>query len=189
MGPRDPAIEPTDPRLLAEPIDFLEAEHYRQRAALTHLERVRAEKAPDRRAILARLALDFVANELGRHVADEETDLFPLLRKRCLAGDDVDRILALLSGEHARDRELCHPVEAGLALCARREAPAADFAAAIEAFVDAQRRHLAWENAVVLPLARKRLTRLDRRRLGAAMAARRGLRRGRTARSGGYFGK
>jgi hypothetical protein len=40
-----------------------------------------------------------------------------------------------------------------------------------------------------LPLARKRLTPADRKRLGAAMAARRGLRRGRGARSSGYFGK
>jgi hemerythrin-like domain-containing protein len=186
---RPPSIEPTDPRLLAEPLDFLEAEHYRQRAALAHLERVRAEASPERRASLARLVLDFVINDVAAHVADEEGDLFPLLRRRCPESDGIERVLALVSAEHGRDRDLAAPVAEGLALCARREAPGEGFAAAVAAFVDSQRRHLAWENAFVLPLARKRLTRHDRRRLAAAMAARRGLRRARPAVRAGYFGK
>lgn len=189
MGPRDPAIEPTDPRLLAEPIDFLEAEHYRQRVALAHLKRVRAEKAPDRRAGLARLVLDFVAKDIANHVADEEADLFPLMRARCGPADGIERILTQVSAEHARDYELASPVTDGLERCARREEPGDGFGAAVDAFVESQRRHLAWENAFVLPLARKRLTPADRKRLGAAMATRRGLRRSRRAERGGYFGK
>jgi hemerythrin-like domain-containing protein len=189
MGPRDPTIEATDPRLLAEPIDFLEAEHYRQRAALAHLERVRAEISRERRAGLARLVLDFLVNEIAAHVADEEADLFPILRERCGPADDVERILSLVSAKHARDLELAGPVTDGLALCARRETPGDGFDAAVGAFVESQRRHLAWENAFVLPLARKRLTPADSKRLGAAMAARRGMRRSRRTRRAGYFGK
>jgi hemerythrin-like domain-containing protein len=186
---REPAIEATDPRLLAEPLDYLEAEHYRQRAALTHLRRVRAENSPDRRARLARLVLDFVTKDIAAHVADEEADLFPILRQRCLSGDGVERVLQLVSAEHARDFDLMRPVTAGLERCVRREPPGEGFGAAVDAFVDSQRRHLAWENAFVLPLARKRLTPRDRKRLGAAMAARRGVRRARGTRSAGYFGK
>lgn len=186
--PRAPAIEPVDPRLLADPLDFLEAEHYRQRAALAHLERLRTETSLDRRAALARLVHDFVATDVAMHVVDEETDLFPILRRRCGARDGIERVFALIAAEHARDLDLARPVMAGLARCAKRAAPDPGFQAAVTAFVDSQRRHLAWENAFVLPLARKRLTAADRRRLGAAMATRRGLRRARAARRGGYFG-
>ena len=38
-----------------------------------------------------------------------------------------------------------------------------------------QRRHLAWENGTILPLARKRLNKHDLAELGRKMAARRGL--------------
>lgn len=185
---RPPGIEPVDLRLLADPLDYLEAEHYRQRAALAHLERVRAERSADRRAALARLVLDFVAKDVALHMADEEKGLFPLLRARCVAHDGIERVLALVAAEHGRDLDLVRPVMEGLALCAQREAPNAAFDGAVSAFVDSQRRHLAWENAFVLPLARKRLTAADRRRLSAAMATRRGLRRARGMRRGGYFG-
>ena len=186
---RAPTIEPVDPRLLADPLDYLEAEHYRQRAALAHLERLRVERSADRRAVLARLVLEFVAKDVALHVADEETDLFPLLRKRCIVRDGVERVLALVTAEHGRDLDLVRPVMEGLALCAQREAPDPAFGGAVSAFVDSQRRHLAWENAFVLPLARKRLTAADRRCLSSAMAARRGLKRARVTRRGGYFGK
>lgn len=189
MAPLEPAIGPTDPRLLADPLDYMEAEHYRQRAALAHLERLRPDTPPERRVAIAKLVLAFIRGEVGRHVEDETRDLFPLLRRRCLAEDDVEAVLALAAAEHARDAELARPVADGLERCARREPPGADFPDAIAAFVDSQRRHLAWENAIVLPLARKRLTPTDRKRLGASMAARRGLRRGRSARRAGYFGK
>jgi hypothetical protein len=41
-------------------------------------------------------------------------------------------------------------------------------------FAEAERRHLVFENAVILPLARARLTDDDRAAMLAAMAARRG---------------
>ena len=43
------------------------------------------------------------------------------------------------------------------------------------AFAEAQRRHIAWENNVLLPLARKRLTEADLKELGRNMAAMRGI--------------
>lgn len=188
-APRAPTIEPVDPRLLADPLDYLEAEHYRHRAALAHLERLRAERSLDQRAVLARLVLEFVAKDVALHVADEEKDLFPLLRARCSARDGIERVLALVAAEHGRDLDLVRPVMEGLVLCAQREAPNEAFDGAVLAFVDSQRRHLAWENAFVLPLARKRLTAADRRRLREAMATRRGMKRTRMTRRGGYFGK
>ena len=42
-------------------------------------------------------------------------------------------------------------------------------------FRSSERRHLAWENGAILPLARKRLTPEDLRTLGQKMAALRGI--------------
>ena len=42
------------------------------------------------------------------------------------------------------------------------------------AFATLQRRHLAWENGTILPLARQRLSAEDKAELGRRMTARRG---------------
>jgi hemerythrin-like domain-containing protein len=58
---------------------------------------------------------------------------------------------------------------------AQRAAPPEPFAAEAVAYADALRRHIAWENAVLLPTARDRLQAADLRRLGQKFAARRGV--------------
>ena len=45
----------------------------------------------------------------------------------------------------------------------------------LRSFFESYRRHIHWENAVVLPLARARLTREDIEELGAAMSRHREL--------------
>lgn len=194
MGPaqtrrrRAPTIEPTDPRLLSDPLAYLEAEHYRQRAVLSQLAGLRADAAPESRAPLARLLLAFLCGDLVRHVADETADLLPALRRRGGGAEDVERAIAGMLAGHARCAALAEPVVFGLERIARRERPPTAFATAIGAFVDAQRRDLTWQNVFVLSLARRCLTRTDRLRLGRAMAARRGITLGRRGRRG-YFGE
>lgn len=187
-APPAPTIEAVDPRLLAAPLDFLEAEHYRFRAFFAHLDRLRREKRAAPRAATARLLLDFLARDAALHLAEEETDLFPLLRIRCRAADGIERVLALIEVERARAHELAVAVVAGLRQCARRCEPAAGFADCAAAFAAALRRDVDWENALVLPLARKRLTASDLARLSEAMAARRGVADARGSRRDGYFG-
>lgn len=172
---RVPAIEPPDPRLLADPVAFLEAEHYRQRAALLQLAGLRADANPDSRAPLARLLLGFFRSDLVRHVADEVADLLPVLRRRCGAEDEAEHVIASVLASHTRCATLAEPVMPELERISHREAPSAAFPAAVAAFVEALRRDLAWENEFVLALARRRLTPADRRRIGRAMAARRGI--------------
>jgi hemerythrin-like domain-containing protein len=109
--------------------------------------------------------------DLGLHVADEERDLFPLLRRRAGPGDDIEFILALLASEHMRDHELSNAVVAALE---RRER--GTLRAAGPAFAETQRRHLAWENALIIPRARHILQPADLARLGRSFAKRRGLR-------------
>jgi hemerythrin-like domain-containing protein len=48
-----------------------------------------------------------------------------------------------------------------------------EFASAARAFARAQRRHVAYENGSILPLARTRLTRKDLKQLSRRMAQRR----------------
>jgi hemerythrin-like domain-containing protein len=177
-------IEPIDPRLIAEPIEFIFAEHYRQRAMLNLIEQVAdGELSVEARRRVAGMALGFLARDLALHVLDEEQDLFPLLQRRARPGDRMIAVLAQFAAEHAADEMLAQELAAGLAAMAGRgpAAPSPEFRACARLFTQAQRRHLAWENAVVLPLARERLTAADLRDLARRMAARRGLRRPRRA--------
>jgi len=57
---------------------------------------------------------------------------------------------------------------AGRAVCDREL-----FDTAAARFVETQRRHIIWENNIVLPLARRRLNADDRAVMGRNMAARR----------------
>ena len=170
------------PEGIPYPIEFLFTEHDRQRVVCAALERVADDCTAEDAQENAAFALNYLENELPLHIADEEEDLFPLLKRRCTADDDIDTILALLNEEHEVDRnyhlKLLEPlrsIAAGLnaadAVDLAREAGA--FAIYSRAFAIFQRRHLAWENGTVLPLARKRLSEADQADLGRKMAARR----------------
>jgi hemerythrin-like domain-containing protein len=173
--PRLTPIPPADPRLLAAPLDFLEAEHYRQRVVLDHLDALvdgSEAAAPE----IVGGVLRYLREDLPLHVADEERDLFPVLRRRAGPGDDVEFILALLAAEHTRDHALASAVIAALEHTARAGARDAKLKAAAPAFAEMQRRHLAWENALVIPRARQLLQPPDLAALGRAMAKRRSWR-------------
>ena len=160
---------------LRRPIEYLFAEHDHQRVMCATLERL--AEAPDSvdAADAARVVLDYVENRLGPHYGDEEKDLFPLLRQRADPDDGIDTILNMLSEEHAADDALLRRLIGPLRAIAegRPLADAGVFAADARAFSVLQRRHLAWENGTVLPLARRRLSDEDLRALGERMAARR----------------
>lgn len=108
-------------------------------------------------SLAAYLRIDFPAM-----VAEEEESLLPLLRARLLLGDDFDQVLRQMDEEHRHDRRQaallaveCEALAGGLL------DEAAVLFNACRAFAEQQRRHLAWEDATVLPLARGRLTATD----------------------------
>ena len=161
----------------AYPIEFVLADHDRQRVQFAALERLANDlDAPDARAIAAAI-LEFLETKLPLHVQDEERDLFPLLRRRAEPDDGFDVLLGLLQDEHAVNEEYYRDVLGPLRTMAGGGKPARPeaFAAQARAFSIFERRHLAWENDAILPLARKRLTPEDLRTLGQKMAARRGI--------------
>jgi hemerythrin-like domain-containing protein len=161
--------------LLASPLDFILADHLRQRVLCSLLDRLatRPRFEPD----IAREVLAHIETDMAIHVIDEEQDLFPLLRRRAVPGDQLEPVLGQLSTEHAEDGAHAGLIVAGLkaALQSRQDALDAPLRAGLSRFAASQRRHLALENAVVMPLARQRLSPADLAALGGRMAARRGI--------------
>ncbi len=173
-----PAFEPLDLRLLARPLDFIAAEHYRLRAALTQLDWLARGSMGDGRRKLAKALLRYFTDDYPLHVADEEADFFPLLRQRCADDPAFSATLDTLADEHREDATRLAAVVSGLrrlAEAGQRDDVPQDFAAGARAYTEALRRHIAWENAVLMPIARVRLQAGDLRRLAQRFAARRGV--------------
>jgi hemerythrin-like domain-containing protein len=166
-----------DAALFREPLDLLYAEHYRQRIICNTLDAACGKRPVALSRAELRSIVEYLTIDLPLHIADEEEALFPLLEARCTEEDSAGDVIELLRAEHAADQALMAEAVAPLrAMAGGRTAVIADTARAhIRAMAEAQRRHLAWENSVVLPLAKRRLTDSDLVDLGRAMAQRRGI--------------
>lgn len=159
------------------PIAVIEADHAYQLAICDVLDRL--VHNPRHGAEEAEIAAvhEYLCTGLPMHMADEEEDLFPLLRKHAGGDDGLEQILGQLHLEHRTDGrlidDLCRDIECLIG--GQAFADPARFLMTAFAFSETQRRHLAWENAVVLSRARKFLTKADRAELGRRMARRRGF--------------
>ena len=146
----------------------------REREICVMLDRIAAAESPDPDA--AAHAAGFLAEELPLHFADEEEDLFPLLRQRCEPEDDIERALARLSADHVHAGAETPDLVRLLRLVAEGDAGLTpEDRSLLTRYASHARRHLILENAIVLPLARARLTRRDLDRMRMAMLHRRGL--------------
>ncbi len=172
---RADVIGALDHGLLAKPLEFILADHLRQRNLCRLLDRLAEEPLLDHD--LAEALADHLAGDMAIHVLDEEEDLFPLLRRRAKAEDEVERVLGLLSREHAEDDRAAETIAARLreAVAAKHRSLDEEVRSALRGFAHRQRRHLAVENAIVMPLAEARLTVKDLQGLARRMAVRRGL--------------
>jgi hypothetical protein len=175
--PRTEELGPIPENLFREPIDFLCADHFRRRVICEFIDEIALDPNGLDVARLSSAALDYFEQELPLHLADEEQDLFALLRERCGPEDRLDAILSMLLEEHVRGREQSSLLSAGLRrLAAGGPLPQTDeFLHVAPAFAEGQRRHLAWEEAVLFPLARTRLSQADLDGMGRSMAARRNV--------------
>jgi hemerythrin-like domain-containing protein len=166
------AMEPPSHDLLRDPLAFIAAEHGGQRALCSVMEDLAGMPAFDRHLAVA--ILRYLKNDLVRHLMDEELDLFPLMRQRCLHEDEIDRILDRLNAEHKDEHRLAGELEA--ALETHLESTDRDLTPEVRAclfqYARSLRRHVALENSIILPLARARLTQDDLVTLSAAMVRR-----------------
>ncbi|MGF1593706.1 MAG: hemerythrin domain-containing protein [Kiloniellaceae bacterium] len=167
-------IEPTEPALLRDPLNFFFAEHFRQRTLCNLIEEMTHAEILDEETVSG--VLEFLRHDMELHVQDEEQSLFPLMRCRCPPEDEIERVLSALSAEHAGDRHLAELMISGLEAVLAEGRPVGSETGLREAMVDFarnERRHLALENSVLLPLARLRLTAKDLAEMSASMIERR----------------
>ncbi len=171
---RGDGLSPTDPSLLSSPLDFISADHVRERAVCGMLDRIAADEVPSEGDIAQ--TMEFLSNELPLHLADEEEDLFPLLRRRCTPEDDIERAIARLTADHRHpDFDTPRMVEYLRQVYGSIGRLNSDARAAVARYASHVRKHLVLENAIVLPLAHVRLTNRDLATLGSRMLKRRGL--------------
>ena len=168
-------FEPLPQELLSKPLDYILADHLRQRSLCLLCEQIAEADHFD--AERAREAVNYIKSDMVMHVIDEEQDLFPLIRQRAETEDEIDLALGQLSTEHADDERLGTTIVEGLEQTLDEDATSLPekLAAALRQFAHNQRRHLALENATIMPLAKLRLTERDLKGLAARMAARRGI--------------
>jgi hemerythrin-like domain-containing protein len=178
MPPNLPHAAETPDDLLSDPIGWFFSEHQRHRQFCDLMQRTAMATSFDEKVLT--WLHDFVVHELALHVLDEEEDLFPLMRTRAQPEDDLEKVLGRLSGEHAKDLTRAAAVRHHLEFCLRQQVPISRNNVrrrALEAFAVHERGHLALENAVVLPIARLRLTGRDLLDLSNRLATRRGIAR------------
>lgn len=165
----------SDAWLRRSPLDLIEHDHLAQAQLCNSLEQI-ADDLPDnvdRR--LCRKVIDSLQFEMPRHHRSEELGLFPLIERRALPDDNIHDILARLALEHATDESFADELLESLqGLSEGRKLKNPDMVGyMLRSFFESYRRHILWENAIVLPLARARLTREDLEELDRAMVGHR----------------
>ena len=171
---RGQCLAPTAVALLGTPLEFIHEDHLRERQVCALIDDIAQDTVPDNDAIFA--VLSFLCNELPLHLRDEEEDLFPLLRRRCAPEDEIEKLIKKLHTDHAHADEDTPQIVAVLEeLANETRAPDAHERAELLAFASHARRHLIFENAIILPFARLRLTDIDLETLRIRMCQRRGL--------------
>jgi len=172
--PRGSGDKPTNPSLLASPLDFISEDHLRERQICAVIDGLAMTDALDRQVTLS--VLRFLNEELNVHLRDESEDLFPLLARRCTAEDAIERAISRIRADQIEAFRLLPQVRAMLAGCLDTGTDlTAEDREILTRFAGHVRRHLVAENAILLPIARARLTRADLRTLSKHMQSRRGL--------------
>lgn len=154
-----------------DPLDWILKEHERQKQLCANLEKIADDLPSAVESDLVSEVLVYLRTELPAHIRDEEDYLFPLLARRVLPEDGFETIRSQLHSEHVTDE--CYALELSDALDeiahGRKPTNPNTLGHMLRACFESHRRHLAWENAVVLPLARRRLTENDLETLATDM--------------------
>ena len=173
----DDVKDPTGSRAEApvDPLDFILQDHERQLEICNGLEVLVSASEAEPLTECAATLLSFLTEDLALHVCDEEQDLFPMLNSRRPPGSNLGDILDQLVMEHETDQGLADLVIEDLRAIAADSSPEHPirFEMNVRAFCEMQRRHLNWENRIVIPLAETLLSEADKQKLAQRMAARR----------------
>lgn len=161
--------------LLDEPLEYIFADHYRQRSVCAALKRFAEARKVGR--VEADNVVAFLTGDLITHHQDEDNDLFPAIRRRAHPEDNLGPILARLSEDHKRSDPMIDEIVATLSKDISSDPIALTSAQAemMLAYAAHEHRHLVIENGIVLVIARKRLTAADIGKIRNSMKARRGV--------------
>ncbi|MEQ9517892.1 MAG: hemerythrin domain-containing protein [Parvibaculum sp.] len=153
-------LAPCNPASFDNPLDLIVEEHLRERQICAQVEHIATDDWPA--SFDVEHVLRFLESEYADHMRDETQELFPLLLERCEPEDDIQHVVERLNVDYAGAGKLGSKVVRVLKDCLTRtcELNPAD-RKLLMAFVGHARRHLIVENAIVLPLARARLTEED----------------------------
>lgn len=174
---RDFTLEPVPENLLRDPIEHMLADVYRLQKVCDLLEEISMDpESPDARG-RATAVLAFMETDLPRHLDDESTELLPRLRNRCDLEGVAEDLGRTASKNHLATRNGIAHLRGVLEPFVRLGSLGSDGDpyGVIQDFTLTQRRNLAWERDVVLPLARRYLMESDLSEMGRSMAARRGV--------------
>lgn len=153
------------------PIEAMTEEHFNQRQLCADMEILAATRQP--RPELARRILANLCRDLPAHFEDEEQGLFPRLRARARPEDELEKTLIRLAREHEVAAAEFVALVPALVCMADGSLPASEDRHALDHLAASNRRHLIVENAILLPLARLRLTDQDKAALMVEICARR----------------
>ena len=148
---------------IPDPIGFLEEAHREQLRICDMLEEI-ADSLPLQ---IDRLKCFCAAGKLRTsvviHQLDEDLGLFPTLRRRSNLDPGVRSSLERLEAEHIDDEGFAAEVVDALEDLARGRAVSSveTLAYMLRGFFEGHRRHIAFENEIILPLARKILVESD----------------------------
>lgn len=161
-------------KLEADPLTFLAEDHMRQREICAMLHMVASQPYPEFRSM--GVALAYLRHEFLLHNADERAVLFPMMVARCEKEDEIgliiDRLLRDHEGAEEQAQKTCHILET---IMETSKAPNEADRAELKDFAGRCQRYLILENAIILRLARVRLSKKDLAVLSRKMLLRRGL--------------
>ncbi|MEX5516557.1 hemerythrin domain-containing protein [Pseudophaeobacter sp. 1A09344] len=166
--------EAADVSNLDNPLDFIAEDHMREREVCAVIDRIVASASMERAEIDQ--VLTFLEAQLPQHLADEEIDLFPMMLKRCEPEDEIDKVIDKLQSDHGHaiaDAPAIVAIIRGFDKPSSR--PSQSDCEQMKDFAHHARRHLILENAVILPIARARLTDEDLNTMRRHMLERRSL--------------
>lgn len=143
-------------------LHWITREHHAERRLCDMLEQIADGLPGPLDSALTDVAVTSLRSCIKRHLALEEQYLYPLLRERAEPEDLVDDLLTHISTEHIADESLAHETADQLEALERgRHENAEMLGYMLRCLFVCRRRHIAWEDAVILPLAARRLSTSD----------------------------
>ncbi len=156
---------------ITDPIEIFIHDHIIQSQMCDKLEMIADGLPGNVDKELCREVIEALVVDMPRHHRDEEEGLFPLLQLRATKDDNIDAHLSQLSLEHETDEGFSDElVECLTDMSEGKKIDNPDMCGyMMRGFFENYRRHIHWEDSVLLPLAKKRLNKDDLNQLSSIL--------------------